>query len=139
MKKIIIYSVKIMLVAERLVKRSYNNEIYFLAFYNLFILISTFIGTFIFLGVRLKYITQIDARNNLVPICILLSIMIPFFLIHIYKKKINVDLLKEQVNKLDIVMLKKERTKGIIITMLFSSSILISLSILSLLIKLNII
>ena len=139
MKNFIIYSIKIMLVAERLKKRNYSKELYFLTYFMLFMIIGAIMGTFMFLAVRLKYIDPAYARSEIAPFGIFFITAIPISIILFYRKKIKIDLIREQINQLDIRELKKEMTKGIILVMLSSCSILIAVALLSLLIKFNVI
>lgn len=139
MKRFIIYTVKIMLIAEKLKKRDYSKELYLLTFFMLMMINGAFIGSFVFLAVRLNFIESVYARNVIAPIGIFFIFAIPITIIFIYRRKIDVNLVREKVNELDDVKLKKEMTLGIILIMLSSCSILIALSILSILIKFNVI
>lgn len=139
MKRFIIYTVKIMLIAEKLKKRDYSKELYLLTFFILMMINGAIIGSLIFLAVRLNFIESVYARNEIAPIGIFFIFAIPISIIFIYRRKIDIELVRGKVNELDDVKLKKEMTLGIILVMLSSCSILIALSILSILIKFNVI
>ena len=96
MKKFVVYTVKIMLVAERLTNRNYSNQLYLLTFYILFMVIGAIMGSIIFISVRLEFISTEYARNTIVPFVILFTTAIPLFTILYYKKKVNVEMLKQK-------------------------------------------
>jgi hypothetical protein len=139
MKKFITYFVRFVIISERITKKDNSKELYMVSFMVLFIINSAILGTLMFLSVRLIPLEPSYARENLVTPTISFLFIFPVLLLLFYRKRIDVDQIREQVNNYDEKQLKKEKTKGIILTMLCSSSILIALSVLYLLIKFNII
>ncbi len=139
MKKFIIYFVKLMFFAERTTKRVYRHELYLLAFMVLLFITSGIMATAMFLAVRLTPIEPVYARNNLANPGVFLLFAIPISINLFYRKRIDVDLIREQVNDCDEIQLKKERNKGVLMVILSSSLPLIILALFSLLIKFNVI
>lgn len=126
-----------MLVAEKLTGRNYSRELYLLTFYMLFMILSSIIGSVIFILVRTDYVSSSYARSAIVPYCIFIVFLVPILTIIYYRKRIDLDELRHQVSCLSTGDLKKERRNGIISVMFCSCLILIALSFLTLLIKLN--
>lgn len=140
MKKFIAYFVRLTIIAEKKAKRNYNNsELYILSFMALLIINSAILGSLMLLAVRLIPLEPDYARENLVTPAIAFLFVFPAFLILFYRKRIDIDLLREEVNNFNDQQLKRKQTIGIFLFMLCSSSILIVLSVLSILIKFDII
>ena len=125
-----------MLVAEKLTGRNYSRELYLLTCYMLFMILSSIIGSVIFILVRTDYVSSSYARRA-IPYCIFIVFLVPILTIIYYRKRIDLDELRHQVSCLSTGDLKKERRNGIISVMFCSCLILIALSFLTLLIKLN--
>ncbi|MFP4557389.1 MAG: hypothetical protein ACLFNU_11010 [Bacteroidales bacterium] len=139
MRKLVAYTVRIMLVAERLTKRDYGKELFLLTFYVLSMYISAIFGSIIFLTVRLGYFDPIYARTKIAPFAISIMLLTPIIVILYFRRKVNVEQIRERTNRMDFAELKRERTKGVVFVMISSSSILIALTILYTLTVLNLI
>lgn len=114
-------------------------SVYFLPFALINILVSTIMGDLIFLAVRLLHLRVAFVQKNFLPVGIFLMFAIPIILTYIYAKNNVVELLRKQDSDIDIHHIKKLKTKATIVTFFIAFSPIISLSILSVLFKLNII
>ena len=113
--------------------------IYALPYLAILIFVSAIIYDLIFLAVRLMHLHVAFVQKNILPVAILLLFAIPTILIYIYDKNNNISMLRKQISTLDTREIQKLKTKAIIAVTLIVFFPLISLSILSLLIKLNVI
>ncbi|MFO8023180.1 MAG: hypothetical protein R6U65_11980 [Perlabentimonas sp.] len=139
MRKLVVYTVKIMLVAERLTKRDYSKELFLLTFYVLSMYLSAIFGSIIFLTVRLGYFTPVFARAKIAPFAISVMLLTPIIVILYFRRRVNVEQIKETTSRMNLAELKRERTNGVVFVMLSSCSILIALTILYTLTVLNLI
>ena len=140
LKNFITYFVRLTLIAEKRRNRRFASiEYYMMPFLALLIINSAILGSLMLLAVRLTPLQPSYARENLVNPTIVFLFALPILLIYYYRKGIDLDMLREEIDSYDDKQLKRKQTIGIILFMLCSSSILIALSILSLLIKFNII
>jgi hypothetical protein len=96
-------------------------------------------GDMLFLAVRLMHLRVYFVQRNILPIGIFLLITIPTLLIYIYNKNNDIDKLRLKANRLNAISVKKIKTKAIVAIVIIAPLPLISLSIFSILIKLNII
>lgn len=113
--------------------------VYSLPFLAIYLVLSTIMGDMLFLAVRLLHLRVYFVQRNILPIGIFLLITIPTLLIYIYDKNNDIDKLRLKTNRLNIISVKKLKTKAIIAIVIIAPLPLISLSIFSILIKLNII
>ena len=136
MKKIITLFICWKLITEKSLK---GKMLYLLPFMAIAMITSTLIGDFIYLSVRLMHLRTSFVRMNILPVAILLIFAIPAFLVYSYAKNNDIEKLRLQVYRLNIGVRKKIKKRAIIAIVIILSFPYFSLSIISLLIKLNVI
>ena len=113
--------------------------LYLLPFMAIAMIVSTLIGDFIYLSIRLMHLRVLFERMNILPAAILLIFAIPAFLVYSYAKNNDIEKLRLQVNRLNIGVKKRIKKRAIIAIVIILSLPYFSLSVISLLIKLNVI
>ena len=136
MKKIITLFICWKLITE---KADYGKFVYQVPFMAILIFTSVIIGDLIFLAVRLMHLRIAFVQKNILPVALLLLFAIPTVLIYIYDKNNDIDMLRKQISTIDTREIQRIKTKAIIAGTIIAFLPLISLSIFSLLIKLNVI
>ena len=136
MKKIITLFICWKLITEKSLK---GKMLYLLPLLAIAMIISTIIGDFIYLSVRLMHLRASFVRMNILPVALLLTYAIPAFLIYRYAKNNDIEKLRLQVNRLNIGVKRRIKKRAIIAIIIVASFPSFSLSIISLLIKLNVI
>ena len=135
MKKIITLFICWKLITD---KADYSKIVYQIPFMAILIFTSVIIGDLIFLAVRLMHFRVAFVQKNILPVALLLLFAIPTVLIYIYDKNNDIDMLRKQISTIDTREIQRIKTKAIIAGTIIAFLPLISLSIFSLLIKLNV-
>ncbi|MDO9255185.1 MAG: hypothetical protein Q7U54_06705 [Bacteroidales bacterium] len=138
MKRFITYLMRVVLIGE-ISKGTKNKDGYLLPIILLFLLTSAILGSINFYAVRLMHVDPAFLRKNVVPFGLFFMFAIPICSVLFYRRKINLDEIREEVSKLDFKELKRERFKGVIISLLCGFSLLIAVAIMLITEKLGII
>lgn len=129
---------RVVLIGE-IFKGTKNKDGYLLPIILIFLLTSAILGSINFYAVRLMHVDPAFLRKNIVPFGLFLMLAIPICSVLFYRRKINLDEIREEVSKLDIKELKRERFKGVVISLLCGFSLLIAIAIMLITEKLGII
>lgn len=138
MKRFITYIMRVVLIGE-IFKGEKNKDGYLVPFVLLMGFTSAILGSINFYAVRLFHVDPAFLRKNVLPFSLFFIFAIPICSVLYYRKKINLDEIREDVSKLDIKELKRERLKGVVISLLCGFSILIAIAIMLITEKLGII
>ncbi len=138
MKRFITYLMRLVLIGE-IFKWEKSKDGYLLPIILLFVLTSAILGSINFYAVRLMHVDPAFLRKNIAPFGIFFIFTFPISSVLFYRRKINLDEIREEVGKLDMKELKRERFKGIVISLLCGFSILIAIAIMLITEKLGII
>lgn len=114
-------------------------QLYLLPFLAIFYIMCTIAGDLTFIAVRLLHLNGKIVQKNFSPILIVLALVIPILLIYIYDRNTDIDLLRKEISSMVISDIKKIKIKAIVTIAIIALLPIISLSIFSILIKLNII
>ena len=113
--------------------------LYLLPFMAIAWIIQAIFGIFLHLSVRLMHLPGPFVRMNIVPVALLVTLAIPAFLIYNYAGNNDIEKLRLQVNRLNIRAKKRIKKRAIIAFIMLVLLPFLSLCIISLLIKLNVI
>ena len=136
MKKIITLFICWKFITEKNLK---GKMLYLLPFMAIAWIMQAIFGVFLHLSVRLMHLPGPFVRTNIVPVALLVTLAIPAFLIYNYAGNNDIEKLRLQVNRLSIGVKKRIKKRAIIAIIIILSLPYFSLSVISLLIKLNVI
>lgn len=113
-------------------------RLFLLPFLAIQILTAAIFGDLIFLAIRLQHLQVTFIRKFFLPPSLFLIFAIPIGLIYFYRKKVDIDILRQKLSILEAKDKKALKIRAFAISFLFAFSPLLSLTIFSILTKMNI-